>query len=210
MLAPATSPIALNPSELAARGAAIQAALLRDVPADDLKGFSDPQTADLLHLRHPVGVLLGPDNADAPFRPVLLGQTAVPVRRSVTLDAPAGGDVTVKVCEGTSHVVVNKPEAKPKKEKAAKGDSDDEDDEDEDDESDEEEETREKVWKVGTLLGELTVAGVPAKGGKIEVDVDVSGALAVTVRARAAGSEKWATLQLEAPAEEGAAANGSA
>ena len=198
--------MALNPSELAARGAANQAALLRDMSEADQTRVEDKAYSELLHLRYPIGVLLGGD-ADARFRPVLLGQTAVPVRRRVVFDAPAKGDVRVRVCEGASYIVVNKPEPKAEKKKEAK----DDDEDDSDEESDEEEETREKVWKVGAMLGELTVAGVPKKG-QVEVDVDVGETMGVVVKARAGGAEQWVELRLDQPGDEGGAArlNGSA
>ena len=208
VLAPSASPAALNPSELAARGAAVQAALLRDMPAADRAAVDDARAAaERLHLRHPIGVLLG-GAADARFRPVLLGQTAVPARRAVVFAAPGPGDVRVRVCEGASHVVVSKPEPKAKADKKAKKDNDSEDDDD-DDES-EEEETREKVWKIGTMLGELTVPGVPKKG-QVEVEVDVGQTMGAVVRARAKGADAWVELRLDQPGGEGQSRlNGSA
>ena len=207
VLAPATSPVAINPSELAARGAAAQAAIIRGMPSTDRERLADPDAGVRTHLQRAVGVQLGADAA-APFQPVLLELTAIPAWRRVAFDAPAGDDVLVRICEGVSHVVVSKPEPKAK---GAKAEKEDEDADDEDDSDDEDEETREKAWKVDTLLGELRAAGVAKKKGQIEVDIGVGVDQAVEVRVRPLGADEWATLLLEAPAGSSrSAANGKA
>lgn len=53
---------------------------------------------------------------------------------------------------------------------------------------DEDEEVREKIWKVGSVLGEAAVKGVK-KGGKVEVVVKVGADLGVQIEVREAGGK---------------------
>ncbi|KAF1983787.1 chaperone protein dnaK [Aulographum hederae CBS 113979] len=182
--APATNTSSLNPSELAARGAAIQASLIQEFEKEDVEQSTHPMVTVTPHLRNAIGVLLiSGDESKGKFKTILEAETPVPVRRTVHVTTPReGGDVLVKLCEGLREIKVTKPEPKPKAEKA------DEDDEDDDDDDDEDEETREKVWKVSKPLAEAAVKGVK-KGGKIEVQVNVSADLEVVVIAREVGGK---------------------
>ncbi|CAM1502144.1 Fc.00g041280.m01.CDS01 [Cosmosporella sp. VM-42] len=182
VLAPATSTTAINPSELQARGAALQASLIQEYEATDIEQSTHPAVTTVKHISHAIGVVtVGPNGEDA-FTPVMPSETAVPARRTVHIPAPKdGGDVLIKVVEGGIHIKVTKPEPK------AKVDSEDEDDSDFDSDE-EEEEKREKVWKIGTLLAEAAIRGVKA-GGKVEVTVNVLADLGVTVTARAVGGK---------------------
>ncbi|KAK7402849.1 Hsp70 protein that interacts with Zuo1p [Neonectria punicea] len=182
ILAPATSGTAINPSELQARGAALQASLIQEYEAVDIEQSTHPAVTTVKHISHAIGVVtIGADGET--FAPVLPTETAVPARRTVRIAAPKeGGDVLIKVVEGGTHIKVTKPE--PKAEKPASDDSD----EDSDFDSDDEEETREKVWKVGNLLAEAAIKGVKA-GGQVEVTINVMADLSVTVTAREVGGK---------------------
>lgn len=195
ILAPATSASAINPSELQARGAALQASLVQEYEANDIEQSTHPAVTTVKHISNAVGVLTqGPDGEV--FTPVMPAETAVPARRTVQIAAPKdGGDVLVKVVEGGTHIKVTKPE--PKEKPAENGDKDEDDDSD--DESDEEEEEkREKIWKVGKELAEAAVRGVK-KGAKIEVTINVSADLGVVVTAREVGSKGGVRGNLQAP-----------
>ncbi|KAI9846019.1 MAG: Hsp70 protein that interacts with Zuo1p [Thelocarpon superellum] len=205
--APSTSATALNPSELAVRGAAIQASLIQEFDHDDVEQSTHPMVTVTPHLRHAVGMLVTSANASSPtFYPLLAPNTAVPVRRTAHFRAPAaGGDVLIKLCEGIREIKVSKVEAKAK----ANGDSDatlDSDEDEEDEEEEEEQETREKIWTPSTSLAEVAVRGV-GRGKKVEVMVNVAADLSVQVTAREVGGKGGVRGGLEKPTttENGAA-----
>ncbi|KAI9903555.1 hypothetical protein N3K66_000084 [Trichothecium roseum] len=184
ILAPATSTTAINPSELQARGAALQASLVQEYDASDVEQSTHPAVTTVKHISNAVGVItLGADGEEV-FQPVMPAETAVPARRTIQIAAPKeGGDVLIKVVEGGTHIKVTKPEPKEKAEKA-EGDEDDSDF----DSEEEEEEKREKIWKIGGKLAEAAIKGVKA-GGKVEVTINVGADLGVVVTAREAGGK---------------------
>ncbi|KAM0356011.1 hypothetical protein ACHAPU_000404 [Fusarium lateritium] len=180
--APATSASAINPSEILARGAALQASLIQEYEAADIEQSTHPAVTTVKHISNAIGVItVGADGEDV-FTPVVAPETAVPVRRTAHIPAPKeGGDVLIKIVEGNTHIKVTKPEPKSKNEK-------DEDDSDSDDSEDEDEETREKIWKIGSPLAEAAIKGVKA-GGKVEVTINVLADLSVTVTTREVGGK---------------------
>ncbi|KAM0193874.1 hypothetical protein ACHAPA_000199 [Fusarium lateritium] len=181
ILAPATSAAAINPSELLARGAALQASLIQEYEAADIEQSTHPAVTTVKHISNAIGVItVGADGEDV-FTPVVAPETAAPARRTVHIPAPKeGGDVLIKIVEGNTHIKVTKPEPKAKEEK--------DDDSDSDDSEDEEEETREKIWKIGSPLAEAAIKGVKA-GGKVEVTINVLADLSVTVTTREVGGK---------------------
>lgn len=182
ILAPATSTVAINPSELQARGAALQASLIQEYEAADIEQSTHAAVTTVKHIANAIGVVtVGADGET--FAPVLQAETAVPARRTIHVAAPKnGGDVLIKVVEGGTHIKVTKPEPKAKE---ANGDDEDDSDFDSDDEDDEK---REKLWKIGSPLAEAALKGVKA-GGKVEVTVNVLGDLSVTITAREVGGK---------------------
>ena len=147
------------------------------------------------HLRHAIGVLVISENVEkGAFKNLLEAETALPARRAGIFATPKeGGDVIIKVCEGTRDIKVTKAAPKPK----TNGKAED-DDSDLDDSDDEEEETREKIWKVGRVLAEAAVRGVK-KGGKVEVTVNVGEHLGVQITAREVGGKGGVRGHLEHP-----------
>ncbi|RPB01430.1 actin-like ATPase domain-containing protein [Choiromyces venosus 120613-1] len=105
--APATLATALNPSELSARGAAIQASLIAEFDKEDIEQSTHPAVTVAPHLSYPIGVVIGEDNS---FQTILEAQTAVPARRIAQFDVKADGDVIVRICEGIREIVVEKVE----------------------------------------------------------------------------------------------------
>ncbi|MCJ1410531.1 Hsp70 protein that interacts with Zuo1p [Ptychographa xylographoides] len=188
ILSPATSGTAINPSDLAARGAAIQASLIQEFDLEDIVQSAHPMVTVAPHLKSAIGVLLVSDDIEkGRFYPVLEAETAAPARRTATFNAPReGGDVLVKVCEGIRDIKVSRPAPKPRSN--GKAGVDEEEDDDDDSEEDEEEEVRERIWKVGKVLAEAGIKGVK-KGGKVEVMVNVGGDLGVLVTAREVGGK---------------------
>jgi molecular chaperone DnaK (HSP70) len=185
VLAPSTSPTAINPSELSVRGAAIQASLIQEFELEDIEQSTHPMVTVTPHLSNAVGVLcISADESSGIFHPIIDAETPLPVRRTAIIATPReGGDVLIKLAEGLRHIKVTKPELKPKTEKEPSSD----DDSDEDSEE-EEEERREKTWKVGTVLSEAALKGVK-KGGKVEVQINISADLAVNAIFREVGGK---------------------
>jgi hypothetical protein len=137
------------------------------------------------HLSKAIGVVVtSPSESEPIFQPLLYAETAVPVRRTIHLPGPKdGGDVLVKLCEGTRGIHISKPEPKAK----TNGDASEEEDSDID--SDEgEAESREKVWKIGTILAEAAVKSIK-KGGKVEVMANVANDLNVQLTTREVGGK---------------------
>nr|6SR6_A Chain A, Putative heat shock protein [Thermochaetoides thermophila DSM 1495]6SR6_C Chain C, Putative heat shock protein [Thermochaetoides thermophila DSM 1495] len=196
ILAPSTDPSALNPSELQARGAALQASLIQEFETEDIEQSTHAAVTTMPHVTNAIGVVSVSESGEEKFVPIIAPETAVPARRTVHLDAPKeGGDVLVKVVEGSTHINVIKPEPKAKedgetKEKTedADDDGDFDDDDEEEEEEEEEEEKREKVWKIGSTLAEAAVRGVK-KGAKVEVTINVNTDLTVIVTAREVGGK---------------------
>ena len=199
ILAPATSPTALNPSELSARGAAIQASLISEFDTEDIEQSTHPMVTVTPHISKAIGVLCISDQEEKGiFKTLVEAETAVPARRTAHFAVPReGGGVIVKLCEGIREIKVTKPEPKPKTN--GKMEDGDEDDDEDDDDDDEEEEIREKVWKPGKVLGETAVKGVK-KGGKVEVQVNVGGDLAVQLVVREVGGKGGVRGNIEKPA----------
>jgi molecular chaperone DnaK (HSP70) len=189
ILAPATSATAINPSELQARGAALQASLIQEYEADDIEQSTHPAVTTVKHITNAIGVVSIGEDSEEVFTPVIAAETAVPARRTVNIRAPkAGGDVLIRVVEGGTHIKVIKPEPKAKRVALENGDKEDEEDEDDEDEFSDDEEKREKVWKIGNVLAEAAIKGVK-KGGKVEVTINVLADLGATITAREVGGK---------------------
>ena len=207
VLAPATSTTAINPSELSARGAAIQASLIQEFEKDDIEQSTHPMVTVTPHLSKAVGVLcISSDPKSAVFRPLIEPATPAPVRRTAHVAAPkGGGDVLVVVCEAEREIKVTKPAPKAKGEKnLPNGDagSDEDDDDSDDDEEEEEDDVREKTWKIGRTIAQAGVKGIK-KGGKVEVQLDVGADLSVRLIAREVGGKGGVRGAVGKPVENG-------
>ncbi|OJJ51376.1 hypothetical protein ASPZODRAFT_127445 [Penicilliopsis zonata CBS 506.65] len=195
ILAPSTLITALNPSELAARGAAVQASLIQEFDKEDIEQSIHPMVTATPHLRNAIGVQFV-SGEDVDFQPLLNAETALPARRTAQYSVPkAGGSVFVRVCEGVREIKVTKPEPKPKAEKASDAE---EDDSDFDSDEDEEEEIRETVWKTDKAIAELAVKDVKA-GGKVELMVHVNSDLGLQITVREVGGQSAVRGAVESP-----------
>ncbi|KAL9126367.1 MAG: hypothetical protein Q9217_004569 [Psora testacea] len=217
IISPSTLPTAIDPSSLAARGAAIQASLVSDFDKEDIVQSTHPMVTVAPHLQNAIGIMLVSDEVSrGVFMPLVERQTAVPCRRAAIINAPkGGGDVLVKICEGIRNIKVTKHPPKPQTNGAvaektnSEIDDEDRDLDDDDDDSDEDnepDEIREKVWKVGSVLAEAAVRDVK-KGAKVEVTVNVDKDLGVQFTAREVGGKGGVRGHLERPK---AVENGSA
>lgn len=199
VVSPSTSPTAINPSDVTARGAAIQASLIEEFEKEDIEQSTHPMVTVAPHLEKAIGVQLVSNvegaGSTSIFRPLLRSETALPARRTAQYPVPKdGGDVLVRVCEGTREIKVTKAEPKPK----AAADEDDDSDLDPDDEDDEEDDVREIVWNVTKPIAEVAIRGVKAKG-KVEVMVSVNESLAVQITAREVGGKGGVRGAVEPP-----------
>ncbi|CCX04972.1 Hsp70 protein-domain-containing protein [Pyronema domesticum] len=184
--APATETTALNPSELAARGAAIQASLVSEFDVEDIDQSTHPMVTVAPHLSKDIGVVIVAADGTETFQTLLPAQTAMPARRAAEFNAPAeGGDVVIKFVEGGS---VIKKEIIPPAPK---------DEDDSDDEEDEPEEVKSKEMKVEKLLAEALLKGTE-KGQKIEVTVQALEAGELNVTARIVGTQNGVRGQVKA------------
>jgi len=191
VMAPSTSAAAINPSELASRGAAIQASLIAEFEKEDVEQSTHPAVTVTPHLKRAIGIATVAETINEEvFETLIDAETPIPVRRTVQIPVSKDGDVLVKLCEGVSSIKVTKPEPK------ANGAKDDDDDEDDDDDDDEEEEMREKIWSIGDVLAEAAVKGAK-KGGKVEVQVSIGADLAVQLLVREVGGKGGVRGSLE-------------
>ncbi|KAH9828221.1 ribosome-associated complex subunit SSZ1-like [Teratosphaeria destructans] len=181
IIAPSTHPNAVHPSELTARGAAIQASLISTFEKADIKDNTEAVVTVTPHLQHALGLITG----DEGFAVIVDAETPVPVRRTAQIALKDGGDVLLRLAEGVREIKVTREE---KPETNGKKADDDDDEDDDDDDDDEPEEVREKIWKAGKVLAEAGIRGVK-KGGKVEVQVNVGPDLAITVVAREVGGK---------------------
>ena len=191
IIAPATSSTAINPSELTARGAAIQASLVAGFEKEQIEESTEAVVTVTPHLSSAIGLVSGPEGKET-FAMIVEPETPVPVRRTAQIAVKAGGDVLIRLAEGIRSIDVSK-EDKP----ATNGNAKDSDDDDDDDSDDEPEETRSKSWKPGNLLAEAGIRGVK-KGGKVEVQVNVAADMTVTVVCREVGGKGGVRGTIEA------------
>ncbi|KIW91113.1 uncharacterized protein Z519_08007 [Cladophialophora bantiana CBS 173.52] len=204
VLAPATTPTALNPSELSARGAALQASLIQEFEKEDIDQSTHEMVTVTPHLTAAIGYQVTGQPVDS-FTLIIPPDTAVPARRTKVVQG-LEGDVLIRIREGEREITVThrEPQAKPE----TNGTKEEEDDDDEDeDEEDEAEEIREKVWRPKQPLAELVFRGLK-KGSKVEVTVNVDAELALSITARELGGKGG--IRGEIKASETAQQNGSA
>ncbi|KAK5133460.1 hypothetical protein LTR08_007702 [Meristemomyces frigidus] len=180
VIAPSTSTSAINPSELTARGAAIQASLIGGFEQSDIKESTEAVVTVTPHLQNAIGLVTGKEGAEH-FSVIVDANTPVPVRRTAQIAVKAGGDVLIKLAEGVREIKVTS-------EKPATNGAKASNDSDDDDDDDEAEETREKLWEAGKSLAEVGIKDVK-KGGKVEIQIDVAADASVTIVCREAGGK---------------------
>ncbi|EXJ77664.1 hypothetical protein A1O3_09893 [Capronia epimyces CBS 606.96] len=205
VLAPATTTTALHPSELSARGAALQASLIQEFEKSDIDQSTHEMLTVTPHLAAAIGYQVSGQSADA-FTVIVPAETAVPARRTQVIGG-LQGDVLVRIAEGEREIKVTQaaPKAKPETNGSKEGDDDDDDDSDID-EDDEPEEIREKVWKPKQALAEFVFRGLP-KGSKVEVTVNIDAEQVVSITARPVGGKGGLRGEIKAAES---AQNGSA
>ena len=104
---PVTLTTTLNPSELLARGAAIQASLVAEFDKKSIDQSTHPAVTVVPHLSHPIGIVIGEEDR---FRTILLAQTCAPAWRIAQFDVQSDGDVILRINKGMTEIVVEKVE----------------------------------------------------------------------------------------------------
>ncbi|PRT55263.1 Ribosome-associated complex subunit SSZ1 [Wickerhamiella sorbophila] len=167
---PNTDTKAIDPDELIARGAAIQASLVSNFDAEEIAESLQPVVTNGPHLAKPIGVKTAEGVTE-----ILAINTLIPIRKTISI--PAEGDVLIEIVEIEREIKVEtvKPEPKAAGEDEESDWSDDED---------EEYEVRSRVVKPGKTLAQL---GITANG-KADIVVTISKDLKMQVAARS-GSE---------------------
>lgn len=167
---PASDTKAIDPDELIARGAAIQASLVSNFDSEEIAESLQPVVVNGPHLAKPIGV----KTADG-FKEILGTNTLIPIRKTVSVEG--NGDVLVEIVEIEREIKVEtvKPEPKPEG---------DDDESDWSDDEDEEYEVRSRVLKPGKTLAQLALKAT----GKVDIVLTISKDLKLQVAARS-GSE---------------------
>ena len=195
VVAPSTNSSAINPSELAARGAAIQASLISEFERADIEASTEAVVTVTPHLAQPLGVITqGKDGKDE-FHLLIAADTPVPVRKTVQIAVPRGGDVLLRLGEGVREIDVRKEDA-PKVN--GKGKGSDEDGENDDDSEEDPEEFRTKIFRPGKVIAEAGFQGVQ-KGARVEMQVNVGADCSITIVSRQLGGKGGIRGSVEAP-----------
>jgi molecular chaperone DnaK (HSP70) len=145
-------PVSYNPSELVARGAAIQASLISNFDAETITEAIHPVVTVVGHLLHPLGVKTHDGKLDV----ILEGESAVPCRGKRVYLA-SEGDIVIEVFEGKreTEIIATPPTPPP-----------------EEDGEPEEEQIRRRIVVPERKIAALRVKGVK-KGAKVEVQIQV-------------------------------------
>lgn len=158
VIAPSLDVKAQSPEELSVRGAALQAALVEAFDEDEIKESLQPVVVNTQHLQAPIGI----KDAEGNFQALLVAETAVPIKKSLTVTNGQSPDVVVELYEGKRTVKETVVEPEPTSE----------DDSDED--SDEEPEVkREVVYVAGEKLASLVLTDLKPDS-KLEVIVNIT------------------------------------
>ncbi|KZV96308.1 actin-like ATPase domain-containing protein [Exidia glandulosa HHB12029] len=182
----------VEPTEVLARGCALQAQALREVEKEE--GLEVKSTSKPIGIFFPGGGEEVEEGSN--FLTLVHARTPLPARRTLTLTLPASTErVGFEIWEA-SQSVVHPPPPPPK---ASKETGDDEDDEEED-EDEEEPESPRKVTKKETLLGALLVALKKGKEVTVTVEAVVGTDGAVTVSSWSGADGERETISVPAPA----------
>lgn len=163
---------ALNPSELIARGAALQASLIEGFDENEIKESLQPVIINTQHLVKPIGI----KDSEGKFVTLLHAETAFPIKKTFEVSNGDSDAVSVELFEGERTVkeTVIEPEQ----------DSDDSEDEEE-----EPEVKRTAVYVSGNKLAELVLKDLKPNA-KLEIIVNIlnDGVLNVSARELKQGS----------------------
>ncbi|KAK6890385.1 Ribosome-associated complex subunit SSZ1 [Candida tropicalis] len=158
IIAPSLDSKALNPAELVALGAALQASLIESFDESEIKESLQPIVVNTQHLSKSIGI----KDAEGKFQPILVAETAYPIKKSIEVTNGDASSVVVELYEGARTVKETVIEPEPV-----------EDSEDEDSEEEEPEIKREVVYECGDKLAELSLKDLKPNA-KLEVTVNIT------------------------------------
>lgn len=157
VVAPSLDPKAGNPSELVARGAALQASLVESFDDEEIAESLQPVVVNTHHLAKPIGIV----DASGAFHAVLVAETAYPIKKLVEVTNGDAASVKIALFEGKRAVKETVLEAEVDLDAS-------------DDESDAEPEVvREVVYEAGDKLAELTLKDLKPQS-KLEVIINIT------------------------------------
>lgn len=170
VVAPSLDSKATNPEELSTKGAALQAALVEGFDEDEIKESLQPVVVNTQHLSAPIGI----KDAAGNFHPILVQETAYPIKKSFEVTNGDSADVVIELYEGKRTVKETIVERAPV--------SDDEEYSDE--ESDEEPEVvKEVVYVAGELLAKLALSDLKSNSNlEVIINITQNGTLHLTGR----------------------------
>lgn len=145
-------PVSYNPSELVAKGAAIQASLISDYDTQTIAEAIHPIVTVVDHLVSPIGVKMSEGKLDL----ILESDTAIPCRGKRVYQCHEGGDVVLEVYEGKreTEVVATPPTPPPEEDEEV------------------EEPVKRRIVVPDKHIASLRVRGVE-KGATVEVQIQV-------------------------------------
>lgn len=158
VVAPSLDTKALDPSELVARGAALQASLVESFDDEEISESLQPIVVNTQHLLKSIGI----KNADGEFVPILVAETAYPIKKSVEVTNGDSSSVLIELYEGKR--TVKETTIEPVQ---------NEDDSDDDYSDEEPEVIKEVVYVAGDLLAELALKDLKPNS-KLEVVVNIT------------------------------------
>jgi molecular chaperone DnaK (HSP70) len=158
IIAPSLDSKALNPAELVALGAALQASLIESFDESEIKESLQPIVVNTQHLSKPIGI----KDAEGKFQAILVAETAYPIKKSIEVTNGDAASVVVELYEGARTVKETVIEPEPV-----------EDSEEEDSEEEEPEVKREVVYECGDKLAELSLKDLKPNA-KLEVTVNIT------------------------------------
>lgn len=172
IISPSTDSSAVDPRELVARGAALQASLISIFDPEEIQESLQPVATVAPHTVKPIGVKV---DGDLQFVTMVEPNTALPFRTSLVFETAAGTEsVLIGIYEGESEIVVTHVS------QPAPVNRDDEDSWSEDDQ---EQQLRTKIVKPGKKLAEAGLVGI-TKGSKVEVQINITRDLKLQMAAR--------------------------
>lgn len=185
VIAPSLDAKAINPDELAVRGAALQASLISIYDQKEIDESLQPVVTVAPHTVKPIGVLVkglktkDGKKEETTFVPLIESNTPLPFRTSHVFKADSES-VLISLYEAESSIKTVVLEKAPKEEKKEEPEEEDSWDEDSDDEP---EEIRFKIHKPTSKLAEAGLSGL-TKGSNVEVTVNITNDLKLQLSAR--------------------------
>lgn len=160
IISPTTDSKALLPNELICRGAAIQAALIESYDDDEIKESLQPIVINTQHLVNSIGI----KSIDGGFVPIVVNETAYPIKKSLEVSNGDNETVCIEFFEGKRTIVETVVE--PTKVEYS-------DDDLSDDEEEEPEIIKNVVEECGEHLGSISLKDLKPHS-KLEVTVNIT------------------------------------